>query len=283
MKIAISAETTVDMTPDLIEKYKVNIIPFTVILGDREVFDGEISTEEIFDYVNKTKILPKTSAINSAQYEEHFAKLKKDYDAIVHISLSSKISSSCQNAINASKEFENVYVVDSLSLSTGIALLVMYASKLADKGYDAKTIYDKVLERVPYVQTSFELQRLDYLFKGGRCSSLAYFGANLLKLCPEIVMKEGKMVAGRKYRGSFEKVVTSYCKNVLDEHNNPDLENAFVTYTTATEEAKQIAVNALKERGFKNIYVTRAGGTITSHCGERTLGILYINDGGKQI
>jgi DegV family protein with EDD domain len=169
--------------------------------------------------------------------------------------------------------------VDTLSLSTGIALLAFYAKKLADTGLGAKEVYDRVLERVPFVQASFELKRLDYLYKGGRCSALTLFGANLLKIRPQILVENGKMIPGKKYRGNFVHVVKSYCQDVLDKFNQPDLSLAFVTYTTASEEILEIAVNALKERGFKDIYVTRAGGTITSHCGEDCLGILYMNDG----
>ena len=135
--------------------------------------------------------------------------------------------------------------------------------------------------RTGSVQASFVIERLDYLYKGGRCSALAYFGANLLNLRPQIIVKDGKMGAYKKYRGNMQKVVSSYCEDTLKEFSNPDLSVAFVTYTTATEEMEKIAKEALEKRGFKKIYVTRAGGTISSHCGEHTLGILYINDGMK--
>ena len=138
------------------------------------------------------------------------------------------------------------------------------------------------MQRVPNVQASFELKRLDYLYKGGRCSGLAFFGANLLKIRPQIVLKDGKMVPGKKYRGNFNLVVKKYCEDVLEEFDNPDTSVGFVTYTTASSEIVDIAVKYLKDRGFNEVYVTRAGGTITSHCGEDCLGILYINDGGVQ-
>lgn len=283
MKIAISCETTADLTKELIKEFDIKIIPFQIFLGDKSYLDGEITTDEIIDFVAKNKILPKTGAINSFQYEEHFNNILKNYDAIIHFSLSSELSSAYQNAKNVAEKMENVFVIDTKSLSTGIALLALYAKKLVEDGLDAKTIYEKCLERLPKVQASFELKRLDYLYKGGRCSALMYYGANLLNIRPQIIVKDGKMISGKKYRGNFEHVVNNYCKDVLEEFNTPDLSVAFVTYTTASQEVIDIAINHLKSAGFEKVYVTRAGGTITSHCGENCLGILYINDGATEI
>lgn len=281
MKIAISAETTTDLTKQLIDKYNIKIVPFSILLGEKCALDGEISTDEIIEYVNKNKILPKTSAVNTYQYIEHFDNILKDYDAIIHFSLSSKLSTAYSNAKKASENYKNVYVVDTLSLSTGISLLAIYAKELADSGVDIEEIYSSVQKRIPFVQASFELKRLDYLYKGGRCTSLTYFGANLLKIRPQILVKDGKMLSGKKYRGKYNQVVKKYCEDVLNEFNTPDLTRAFITYTTADDEVILTAKKFLKDAGFKEIYITRAGGTITSHCGEDCLGILYINDGVK--
>ena len=280
MKIAISAETTIDLTKELIKENDLKIVPFTIQLGDKTALDGEISTDDIISFVNENKVLPKTSAVNEFQYTEHFESILKDYDAIIHFSLSSSMSLACTNAKRAAENFKNVYVVDTMSLSTGIALLALYAKRLVDQGVAAEEIYNMVNARVPFVQASFELKRLDYLYKGGRCSSLTYFGANLLKIRPQIIVKDGKMVSGKKYRGNFNHIVKTYCQDVLEEFDNPDLTEAFVTYTTADEEIIETAKSYLADRGFNKIHVTRAGGTITSHCGEDCLGILYINDGG---
>ncbi len=279
MKIAISAESTIDLTKEMLSAYDIKIIPYSIQLGDKFGEDGEITSEEIISYVNQTGVLPKTSAINEYQYNEHFENLLKDYDAVVHFTLSSCISAAHNNAKNAASKLENVYVVDSQSLSTGIALLAIYARELAIDGALAPEIAEKCEARVPFVQASFELKRLDYLHKGGRCSSLTLLGANVLRIRPQIVLKNGKMVSGKKYRGNYNHVVKTYCEDVLNEFNTPDLKHGFVTYTTAEDEVVQTAINYLKERGFENIHVTRAGATITSHCGEDTLGILYINDG----
>ena len=281
MKIAISAESTIDLSKELLDQYNIKTLPFTILLGEDMLLDGEVSSTQIFEYVQKTKVLPKTSAVNEYQYTEFFASLLNDYDAVVHISLSSGISTSCSQAIAAASKMQNVYVIDSKSLSTGIALLAIYASKLASKGnISAAEIAKLVSDRVEKVQASFVIERLDYLYKGGRCSSLQMLGANLLKLRPQIVVKTdtGKMVSGKKYRGKMDQVVADYCKDVLEQFNTPDLSMAFITYTTATEEMISAARKALQERGFKTIYATTAGATISSHCGEHTLGILYIND-----
>ena len=279
MRIAISAETTIDLTKELIAQYDLKIVPFGVQLGDKSGYDGEITADEIISFVNENKILPKTSAVNEFQYTEHFENLLKEYDGIVHFSLSSNLSLACTNAKRAAENFENVFVVDTQSLSTGIALLAMYGKELADQGKSASEIFELCQKRVPYIQASFELKRLDYLHKGGRCSSLTYFGANILKIRPQILVKDGKMISGKKYRGSFDHVVKSYCQDVIDEFNTPDLKRAFVTYTTADPNIIETAKNYLTQRGFKEILVTRAGATITSHCGEDCLGILYLNDG----
>lgn len=278
MKIAISAESTIDMPKELLEKFDIKVVPFSILMGEDLVLDNEEVPKKIFEYVSKTKVLPKTSAVNEAQYSEHFDKLLKDYDAVVHISLSSEMSSAYSNAVNSAKTRKNVFVIDSLSLSTGIGLLALYAKKLADSGLSPEGIVEKVKTRVPNLQVSFVLNRLDYLYKGGRCSALAMFGANLLKLRPEILVKDGKMNFSKKFRGTYERVAENYVIDILETFKEPDLENVFLTYTTAPQALIEAIKNILHNRGFKNIYVTTAGGTITSHCGEECLGILYIND-----
>ncbi len=279
MKIIISLESTCDLSKELINQYDFKIIPFHITLGEKTFVDGEVTTQEMFDYVDQTGTLPKTNAINEFEYTEYFEQLKKDCDAVIHISLSSCISSSCSNAIRAAQNVEGVFVVDSLSLSTGISLLGIYAKELIDKGEQPSDIAKKVQERANNLQVSFVLERLDYLHKGGRCNLFSLLGASILKIRPRIVVKNGKMSSDRKHKGSIEKAVKKYCEGVLEDFNTPDLDKVFITYTTASEEMLEAARNAVKERGFKNIYETRAGGTIASHCGANTLGILYFNDG----
>lgn len=277
MKIAISAESTIDLPKDILKEYDIHTIPFQVMLGDQEFKDGEIKTTEIFEFVNKNKILPKTSAINSLQYKDYFSNLLNHYDYVIHICLSSKISSSYSNSIKAAKSLKNVFVIDSKSLSTGIALLALYASEMVKNGETPENVYEQALKQVKNVQASFIIDKLDYLHKGGRCSALSLLGANILKIHPQILVEDGSMNVHKKYRGKLEKVVEDYCSDVINEFNNPLLDVAFVTYTTASPEMIETAKTALKNRGFKKIYETTAGATISSHCGENTLGILYLN------
>ena len=279
MKIAISTESTCDLSQEMLDKRNIHSLAYTVILGDDMVTDNAELPARIFKYVEETKELPKTSAINEMQYKEYFENLLKDNDAVVHLSLSSGLTSSTSHAQTAAEKLKNVYIIDSKSLSTGLGLLVLYAADLADAGEGAEAIVKKVEERIPYVQASFVVERLDYLYKGGRCSALSLFGANLLKIRPQIVVADGKMKPAKKYRGKMEKVIENYCKDTLEEFNNADKSRGFITYTTATPEMIENARKALEEAGFKEIYETQAGGTITSHCGEHVLGILYINDG----
>lgn len=279
MKIAISVESTNDLGEELLQKYDIKVIPYTITLGDMTFKDGEHTTAEMFEYVDKYNTLPKTTALNEYEYTEFFKEILESYDALVHICLSSGITSSCGNAERASKNVDNVFVVDSKSLSTGIGLLAMYARELAEEGLPAEEIAKTVQERADKLQVSFVVERLDYLYKGGRCSSLQLLGANLLKIRPRIVLKEGTMISDKKFRGNMGGVVAKYCAETLKDFNTPDLKRAFITYTTATPEMLEAARKALSEAGFKEILETRAGGTIASHCGANTLGILYFNDG----
>lgn len=281
MKIALSSESTCDLPKELLEKYNISTIPYSILLGDDIVEDDESVPARIYEFVEKTKKLPKTSAINEATYKEYFKKLLLTHDAVIHIGLSSGLSCSNSNANKAAESLQNVFVIDSQSLSTGIALLCIHARELIDEGNAPDVIAEKLRARVPYIQASFVVERLDYLYKGGRCNKLALFGANLLKIRPQIVVTNGGMSPGRRFRGKMEAVVEKYCEETLAEFNTPDKTIAFITHTSATPEMVSRAKAALEQAGFETIYDTVAGGTITSHCGEHVLGILYFNDGKK--
>lgn len=282
MKICISSESTVDLSKKLIEKNKISIIPFYVTLGDEAGKDGDITPERIFEFVEKTGILPKTSAINEFTYTEYFESLLKDNDAVIHITLSSQLSSSYNNARLAASNLKNVYVIDSLSLSSGIGLQVLFACKLRDEGKEPEEIVRLVEKRRPYVQASFVVNTLNYLHKGGRCSGLSKVFGTLLRIKPQIIVnKEGKMVPGKKYMGKSTKCVTTYCEDTLEEFNNVDKSLVFITHSTASPDMVENARKVLYSKGIIKIEETIAQATVTSHCGPKTLGILYYNDGGK--
>lgn len=278
-KIAISLDSACDLSKELIEKYDFKIIPFGVNLGDKFFYDGEIAPEEIFEYADNNKTLPKTNAVNEEAFKEHFAKILNDYDAIIHFDISSEMSSAYQNAVNASKNFKNVYVVDSRTLSTAISLEAIYAKKLTETMDDPAKIIELVKKRIPAVQASFIIERLDYLYKGGRCSGLALLGANLLKIRPEIEVLNGNMKNTEKFRGKMADCVTKYCRATLEKYNHPDKSVIFITHSVADKELVDAAKAVVSEYGFENVYETTAGCTVSSHCGKNTLGILYINDG----
>lgn len=277
-KIAISLDSACDLSKELIEKYDFKVIPFGVNLGDKFFYDGEITPEEIFEYADNNKTLPKTNAVNEEAFKEHFAKILNDYDAIIHFDISSEMSSAYQNAVNASKNFKNVYVVDSRTLSTAISLEAIYAKKLTETMDDPAKIVELVKKRIPSVQASFIIERLDYLYKGGRCSGLALLGANLLKIRPEIEVMNGNMKNTEKFRGKMADCVTKYCRATLEKYNHPDKSVIFITHSVADKEFVDAAKAVVSEYGFENVYETTAGCTVSSHCGKNTLGILYIND-----
>ncbi|MBO5285474.1 MAG: DegV family protein [Clostridia bacterium] len=285
MKIAITAESTIDLTQELLQQYDIKTIPFTVILGDKDYIDGDIKPDDIFKFVSETGVLPKTTALNEYEYEEFFKSILTDYDAVIHFALSSGISSSHSHAVAAANNLKNVYVIDSKSLSTGIALQAIYARKLAESGLKVEDIVSKVEDRKSKVQASFVIERLDYLHKGGRCSGFKMLAANVLKIRPCIVLKDGKMIndGSKNGKGSMPFAVKKYCEAVLNEFHDIDKTIAFITYSSATPEMVAAARTALEGAGVKTIYETNAGCTITSHCGEHTLGILYFNDGGTTL
>ena len=223
MKIAVSVESTHDLSQELLTKYDISVIPFEITLGDEVFKDGEKTTQELFAYVDKFKVLPKTNAINEYTYTEYFEELKKKYDAVVHICLSSGITSTVGNAERAAKNVPDVYVVDSKSLSTGIGLLAIYARELADKGTPAAEIAELVKARTEKLQTSFVIERLDYLHKGGRATGFQLLGANLLKIRPRLVLKDGKMMSDKSTVGIWAKSSARIVRTYLRSSTRPTL------------------------------------------------------------
>lgn len=276
MKIAITSDSTIDLTADIKRQWDIRTVPFTVLLGDEVYIDGEITPEEIFDYVNKTKVLPTTSAVNAYQYEEFFNDTLKEYDAIVHLAFNSKMSCAYQNAKSVAENMENVYIIDTQNLSTAIALLAIKARKLANSGLTPTQIVDEITALLPYSRCSLILSKLDYLHKGGRCSALQLLGANLLKLKPFFNVENGKLILKKKYIGKWSEGVKKYLDDLMTMYDEYDKEEAFVSYTTAPRDLVDYLVAKLKSLGFKNVYTSQAGCTIACHCGENTIGIHFI-------
>ena len=280
-KIVITTDSTSDIPVEVKEKYNVTSIPLLVNLEDNEFLDGvNLTIEEIFEFVKKTGVLPKTAARSSQCYKEFFEEVKEKTKAtkIVHISISSGLSCSCQNAKMAAEELGYVSVVDSLSLSSGCGLLALSAADKVTEGKPLKKILEELEKEVLCVQASFVLDDLKYLYKGGRCSAVSMFGANILRIKPKIELKDGKMGVGKKYMGKFESVLEKYVSDLLIENKTPNLKRVFITYTTSNENSIKVIEEKLTAKGFKEVIIGTAGATIASHCGPNTLGVLFINN-----
>ena len=281
--VKITCDSTADLDY-LFEKRNIGVLPLAVTLGDNNFYDGvDITPPDIFEYVKKTGILPKTAARSEDDFYEFFKKYTDNGDSVIHFNISSKFSASNEMANKAASRLENVYVVDSYNLSTGTGLLVLDAADMADSGADAKQIFNRVNARKDSVQASFVVDTMEYLRKGGRCSSIASFAASVLKIKPSIWVKDGAMSVGKKYMGNFDKVILKYVEDTLKTFNAPDLTRIFITHTYADDKTVESVRNRILEIApFKEVLETKAGCTVTSHCGKNTLGILYINDGEKR-
>lgn len=281
MRIKITSDSTCDLTKELIEKYGIEIFPLTIIKGGGAYKDGiEIQPEDIFKYVESGAGITHTSAVNVADFSEKFEVFSKEYEAVIHISLSSDFSACCQNAVIAAANFENVYVVDSRNLSSGIGHLVLDAAILAEQGLAPAEIVKTLNERAKRIEASFVIDSLKYLYRGGRCSGVAALGANVLKLKPCIEVIDGKMDVGKKYRGNFDKVILQYVGDKLAGRDDVDYRRIFVTHASGVpKEVVDIVINAIKEAGhFEEIIESIAGCTISHHCGPVCLGVLYFRN-----
>lgn len=277
-KILIASDSTTDLSAELIAKYGITILPMGVNLGEKHYTDGvDIDPEGIYAHYEKTGELPKTTAINVADFEEFFEKNTADGSKMVFFTISSDMSSTYANARLAAEKFENVYVVDTRNLSSGGGLLLIRAAEMAAEGKDAKEIADACAEIAGRVDASFIVDDLEFLHKGGRCSAVAAFGANLLQLKPCIVVNEGKMSVGKKYRGKFAAVLDKYIRDRIGDGSAVELDHVFITHAGCNEAIYNACVRTVKECAPEaEVHITRAGCTISSHCGRNTLGVLFI-------
>ena len=277
-KIIISSDSTCDLSAALKEKYGIKIIPLGITLGTQVYRDGvDITPEDIYAHHEKTGELPKTTASNVGECIDYFTELKKDGDTIIHFTISSKMSSTYNNTCMAAEEFDDVYVIDAQNLSTGSGLLVLAAAEMANSGMEAPAIVEELEKLVPCVDASFVIDSLEYLHKGGRCSAVAMLGANLLKLKPCIEVKNGSMGVGKKYRGAYGRVLSEYVDERLQNVDDIDTSRVFVTHAGCDEDIINAVVEQVKSKGiFDEVLLTRAGCTVSSHCGANTLGVLFI-------
>ena len=279
MNIKITSDSTCDLSAEQLQQHNIQLLPLCISMGDKLLRDGvEITPDDIYAHVDAGGDICTTSALNFTDYSDCFTPLSQEYDAVIHINISAEFSSCYQNAGLASQEFDNVYVGDSRNLSTGPGHVVLRAAELAESGMDGKDIVAELNNFTAKVDASFILSRLDYMKKGGRCSSVVALGANLLHLRPCIEVVNGKMQVGKKYRGSFEKCVDQYIRDRLAHPENLDLSRIFITHSGVADSALETARRAVEDcASFQEILVTRAGCTVSSHCGPGTLGILFLH------
>lgn len=278
MNIKIMSDSTCDLSPELLKKYDITLVPLSVIKDGKAFSDGiDITPAEIYAHVAAGGGLCSTAAVNVGEYQDWFQKFSGSYDGIVHVNISAEFSSSYQNACLAAEDFDNVRVVDSRNLSTGQGLVVLKACELAQQCQSLDELQAQLQEFTSHVEASFLLDRLEYMVKGGRCSSAAALGANLLNLKPCIEVKDGKMAVVKKYRGNYAKCLTAYVKDRLSNREDLDRGTLFVTRTPVSDECLDAVKNAVNEHAdFENIYWTEAGCTVSCHCGPGTLGVLFV-------
>lgn len=279
-KIIISSDSTCDLSEELKERYQIVTVPLYIIMNDTSYRDGlDIVPDDIYAYVEQNKKLPTSSAATVADYSEFFKKYVDMGCSVIHISLGSKFSASANNARLAAQELTGVYTVDSQNLSTGTGLLVLAAADFRDQGMSAEEIARAVEALVDKTRASFVIDRLDYLYKGGRCSALAALGANLLNLKPLIEVRDGAMGVGKKYRGNIKQVMPQYAKQRLEAYPKIKRNRIFITHSGTSQENVDAVKKVIEEYGhFDEILVTRAGCVISNHCGYNTLGVLFITE-----
>ena len=279
-KVVLTTDSTCDLSKELIERYDVRILPFNVILGTETYLDGiSMDPQGIFDYVQKTGILPKTAAPGILTYKKFFEKFLDADTEVLHFNIGCKLSAAHQNAKLAAAELTGVSVVDSASLSTGTSLMILKAADLIAEGQDRLAVAARMEEIRPCVQASFCVDKLEYLHKGGRCSGTARFAANLLNLHPMLQLIDGEIRVVNKFRGSMMIVYKKYLEYLFNQCPSPELARCFVTHAAADKEIVDMAKEMARDKfGFKEVHETMAGCTITSHCGRGTLGLLFLND-----
>lgn len=279
--IKVISDSTCDLTKELLEKYDISILPLHVNMGDKEYSDGvDISPAEIYEWSDVNNTTPKTSAVSLTEAMDIFRKYAGEGKEIICFSISDEMSTTGNVMRMAAEELElgqSVRVIDSANLSTGVGLLVLEAAIMAKNGCALEKIVERVEKLKPFVRASFVVETLTYLHRGGRCSSVAALAGGVLKLHPRISVENGRMGAGKKYRGKMSSVIMSYVKDMESELKRAKKDRVFITHSGCDEGI----VNQVREyltglHVFEEIIETRAGSVISSHCGPGTLGVLFI-------
>ena len=278
MKIKVISDSTCDLPAQLVAEHNITLTPLTVVKNDEQFKDSvTITPADIFAHVASGGALCSTAANSIGEYADVFDKYCPEYDGVIVITIGSSFSACYQNACLAAEDYENVRVIDSQNLTTGQGLIVLKACELAKTATDLDNLANELRAYSEKVEASFVVDKLDYLVKGGRCSSAAALGANLLNLKPCIEVKNGKMSVGKKYRGNYTKCLANYAKERLDGREDIDNSTVFITKTVVSDEAYEAVKNTVAEYGhFETVYESMAGCTVSCHCGPGTLGIIFV-------
>lgn len=280
--VCITADSTCDLTQELLDRFNIKTVPLHVLLGEDNYLDGvDFEPDMIYERYAKDKILPRTAAVSPQEFIQFFTPLVEAGYEVVHLDISSELSGTYQNAVIAAAELPGVYPIDTRKLTTGMGEMLLEACRLRDEGKDAAFIVQAMEDLIPKVNVSFVIDTLEYMWKGGRCTGVTAFGANLLNLKPCIEMRdlEGKLEVCKKYRGNIFKVYEKYItERLTGKKVRPDY--VFVTTSNDLTPEQQTMLSALIRSitPVKEIFYTRTGCTVTSHCGPGTLGLLFLEE-----
>ena len=277
-KILIACDSTCDLSAELCERYQIKILPMGVTLGGRHYTDGvDIDPDKIYEIYEQTGELPQTSAVNLGEYADFFARYTAEGYSVILFTISAEFSSSYQNACAAGADYDNVFVVDSRNLTCGVGILAVSACDMVKEGKSAFEIAEACRALTAQVDTSFVIDSLEFLHKGGRCSALAALGANLLHFKPCIAVHDGVMGVGKKYRGKFETVLKQYIADRLGDGSDIDCTRIFVIHAGIDESLfRECAELTASLAPFEDVLLSRAGCTVSSHCGRNTFGLAFL-------
>lgn len=281
-KIKLVADSTCDLSPDLLERYDISIIPLCIVMGENSYYDGlETTPEDIYRWADANKSTPKTAATSFDKAAEILKPFMEEGRDILFFGISSQMSTTCNviRLIGEDMHYKRLFIIDSQNLSTGIGLQVLYAARLVEEGRSAEEITALLLDRRKQVRASFVVDTLTYLARGGRCNAVTALLANTLKLRPEIVVKDGAMQVSKKYRGNMQSVLLKYAKDLEPQLLHADSTCVFITHSGVTPQTADAIRTYLESlHHFDAIYTTTAGGVISSHCGPGTLGVLFYEN-----
>ena len=278
-QVVITADSAADLPWEVADRFGIEIMPMYVLINGEEKKDGvDITAQEIFDFVDRTGEIPKTSAVSPGEYTDFFVRFLDKGKAVVHLSFCSELSSTCRNAKIAASALKDVYVIDTKNLAGGISLLAIKGCEMRDKGMGAQEIYAELSALVSSVKVSYLLDSIDFLRRSGRCSAAVAFGANLLSIKPCAAMVNGKIDVIKKYRGKAKAARLQYAGEQLEKYNNFNYSTAFIYHSGVDSSELSAIEEMLKNKGFEQVITAFTGCMISLHSGRGALGIHFLAD-----